>query len=144
MVLGGIPPGRVGRRRILSQRKPRAKYGSGLLSFHATKAGSVAPMTPPRPPDRRGNRGTGGKQTPARRNPTARAAEGAVKRGWGGVARRGARNLSDDRAPGTATTEWRDAVARARGEEAWEPEVWIEDPDPEPQPRPQPRQQRPA
>src|SRR5438874_2558521 len=104
-------------------------------------------MTPPRPPDRRGRREAPKRQPngkgkpPPRRNPTAKAAEAAVKRGWGGVARRGARSLSDDRTPGAATSEWRDAVARARGEEAWEPEVWVEVAEPE-TPRP-PRQQRP-
>src|SRR5437763_2086687 len=106
-------------------------------------------MTPPRPPDRRGRRGAPQrKTTPPRPNQTARAAEAAVKRGWGGVARRGARSLSDDRKPGAATSEWRDAVARARGDETWEPEVWVEEAEPEAPPQrrrtpPQPPKRRP-
>ena len=98
-------------------------------------------MTPPRPPDRRGRREAPKRQSngkgkpPPRRNPTAQAAEAAVKRGWGGVARRGARSLSDDRQPGAATSEWRGAVARARGEETWEPEVWVEEAEPEAPPQ---------
>jgi tetratricopeptide (TPR) repeat protein len=57
-----------------------------------------------------------------------------VTRSWGGVARRGARTIDLDHGPGDATTVWRQAVARAHGDEAWEPERWIVDDEPESEP----------
>jgi len=69
-----------------------------------------------------------------------------VNNKWGGVARRGARSVVDGPDGGPSASElWRDAVARAEGEqaaetrEAWAPdEVWVQDPEPQP-PAPSPR-----
>jgi tetratricopeptide (TPR) repeat protein len=63
-----------------------------------------APKAAPKPP------GSGGRG----RGPTADSAKTAK---WGGVARRGARNL-DEPKPGTAAAAWRDAAAKSDRERA--------------------------
>ena len=113
------------------------------------------------PPDRR-RQGTGkGKPAPkpVRKATTARkpAAERKVipeppkRKGWGSVARKGGRVVTEDAE--TASEVWRKAVTRAREHppaqpEAWEPEEWIDEgptvaPPPPARRRP-PRPDRPA
>lgn len=63
--------------------------------------------------------------------------EDRAPKSWGSVARKGARVVDESRA-GSASEAWRDAVVRSRADEerhrreppAWEPEVWVEDPEP--------------
>lgn len=80
--------------------------------------------TPPRPPRRPA--GSGGRGRPPRASGAAGddrapgaggrgrgpAADSAKTKGWGGVARRGARNLHEPK-PGTAAAAWRNASAKA-------------------------------
>jgi tetratricopeptide (TPR) repeat protein len=106
-------------------------------------------MAPPRKrPERRGqgdNRDSGRD----RRDRRERRDEGKQPpKTWGGVARRGSRNVKDP-PPGSAARAWREAVDRARGDrpddaEPWAPEVWVEEPDaPVPAPAVRPRKPTP-
>src|ERR1700716_3565895 len=86
MVLGGRPPGRVGRRRISPERAPV----SGALSRDG-----YDPDMPPRP--RRSS------SPPPRRSSAPPRREGAGPKSWGSVARRGAGNVRDGGPPQKAS-----------------------------------------
>ncbi|HET9077484.1 MAG TPA: tetratricopeptide repeat protein, partial [Acidimicrobiales bacterium] len=105
--------------------------------------------------DRRTPGPAGGSPGPARRPGPAegrsdrtwssdRTAGPPVNRNWGGVARRGARSLSEDGSRESASDIWRDAVsrsekARGRPDQSWEPEeTWVLEPDEETAARPVP------
>jgi tetratricopeptide (TPR) repeat protein len=51
---------------------------------------------------------------PQRRKPRPRTDRSAGPKQWGGVARRGARRVTEEPRPGSASAEWRRAVERAR------------------------------
>src|SRR5438309_9802274 len=79
-------------------------------------------MTPARPPRRPGR----GRDDPDRARDAPRS--------WGGVARKGARNLDRRETPD------RPYQAHAGPPPAWEPEQWVEDPDGPVRDRPAPHQ----
>lgn len=91
-------------------------------------------MAPP-PPDRRprrdgpagGGRGRERSSEP-RRDDERDKRERRAPRTWGGVARRGTRELSDAE-PGSASDAWRKAVERGSAREPWEPDRWERVPD---------------
>jgi hypothetical protein len=118
MVLGGHPPGRVGRRRILTE-KALTSVGAFFISRYCRT------VAPPRrqPSDPRGER-PGRKKAPDRGAPAAkrngRPADPAMPAKWGKVARSGARVVRP--APGR---EDREPEKRDRGRPpAWQPEEW--------------------
>jgi thioredoxin-like negative regulator of GroEL len=77
---------------------------------------------------RGGQRGDDDRSASAARRADRDRREERAPRSWGGVARRGTRELADAE-PGSAADAWRKAVERSGRRPPWEPERWERDPD---------------
>ncbi|HZQ26827.1 MAG TPA: tetratricopeptide repeat protein [Acidimicrobiales bacterium] len=141
------------------RRQPGAPKGSGGARSQSARTGQggkargrTAERNGERPGERTGQAKDRTRLVPEARQAVARgrgrpAETPEAAKGWGGVARRGARTITGEPAPGSAQGQWRATVRKERPADrggdrdrgrppAWEPEVWVEEPDAAPEAQP--------